>query len=63
MTVRRRDDSIKPGVGIDKDLGSDFTRVGRVSPWKSNKNDDYLSPHGRREVSGRRCKLFEEQAS
>jgi hypothetical protein len=46
MTIRRRDDSIKPGKGIDGDSGSDFTKQHRVSPWASNRNDDYLSPQG-----------------
>lgn len=30
---RRRDDSVKPGKGIDDGLGENFSRQHRVSPW------------------------------
>jgi hypothetical protein len=46
MTIRKRNDSVKPGCGADGDLGSDFTKQHRTNPWKSNPKDDYLSPQG-----------------
>jgi hypothetical protein len=45
MTIRKRDDSVKPGRGIDGTEGEDFTKR-RTSPWKSNPKGDYLSPQG-----------------
>jgi hypothetical protein len=46
MTIRKRDDSIKPGRGIDGDAASDFTKRHRVSPWDSNPAGNYKSPRG-----------------
>lgn len=45
MTIRKRNDSVKPGMGIDGTEGEDFTRR-RTDPWKSNPEGDYLSPQG-----------------
>jgi hypothetical protein len=33
MTIRKRDDSVKSGKGIDDDLGSDFTKSYAKDPW------------------------------
>jgi hypothetical protein len=46
MTVKKHDDSIKPGVGIDKDLGSDYTKKFRTDPWNSNPKGNFKSPRG-----------------
>jgi hypothetical protein len=45
MTIRKRNDSVKPGCGIDGAEGENFTKQ-RTDPWKSNPKDDYLSPQG-----------------
>jgi hypothetical protein len=45
MTIRKRNDSVKPGCGIDGTEGENFTKQ-RTDPWKSNPKDDYLSPQG-----------------
>jgi hypothetical protein len=45
MTIRKRNDSVKPGCGIDGTEGESFTKQ-RTDPWKSNPKDDYLSPQG-----------------
>jgi hypothetical protein len=36
MSIRRRDDSVKPGKGIDGTLGEDYSRKHAVDPWNSN---------------------------
>jgi hypothetical protein len=33
MTVRRRNDSVKPGRGIDTTEGENFTKQYRTNPW------------------------------
>ena len=35
MTIRRRDDSVKPGCGVDGTEGENFTKR-RTDPWDSN---------------------------
>jgi hypothetical protein len=44
--IRKRNDSVKPGVGINKDLGSDYTKQHRTDPWDSNPKGNYKSPRG-----------------
>jgi hypothetical protein len=44
--IRKRNDSVKDGCGVDGSEGQNYTKIGRVSPWKSNPKDDYLSPQG-----------------
>jgi hypothetical protein len=36
---RRRDDSVKPGAGIDNDLGRSYTRRNRSSTWSYGEED------------------------
>ena len=43
---RSRDDSIKPGCGIDGTEGENFTKVGRVSPWDSNPKGSDVGERG-----------------
>jgi hypothetical protein len=43
--IRKRNDSVKPGCGIDGTEGENLTKQ-RTDPWKSNPKDDYLSPQG-----------------
>jgi hypothetical protein len=45
MTIRKRNDSIKPGCGIDGTEGENFTKR-RTDPWDSNPRGNYLSPKG-----------------
>ena len=45
MTSRRRNDSVKPGCGIDGSEGENFTKRG-TDPWNSNPRGDYLSSRG-----------------
>jgi hypothetical protein len=33
MSIRKRNDSVKPGCGIDGRKGEDFTRQNRGDPW------------------------------
>ena len=46
MTIRKRDDSVKPGKGIDgnKDVGYDREHI--VSPWNPNPRGNFKSPRG-----------------
>jgi hypothetical protein len=44
--IRKRNDSVKDGCGVDGSEGQNYTKIGRVSPWKSNPKEDYLSPQG-----------------
>jgi hypothetical protein len=46
MTIRKRNDSVKPGKGIDgnKDVGYDRQHI--ISPWDSNPAGNYKSPKG-----------------
>jgi hypothetical protein len=43
---RRRDDSVKPGCGIDGNNGANFSRQYARNPWDSNPEGDYMSPQG-----------------
>jgi hypothetical protein len=43
--IRKRNDSVKPGCGIDGSEGEDFTKRG-TNPYKSNPRGDYLSSQG-----------------
>ena len=45
MTIRKRNDSVKPGMGIDGTEGEDFTRR-RTDPWDSNPDGNFTSPSG-----------------
>jgi hypothetical protein len=45
MTIRKRDDSVKPGVGIDKDLGENYTKR-RTDPWSSNPKGNDVDERG-----------------
>ena len=45
MTIRKRNDSVKPGCGIDGSEGENFTKRG-TNPYKSNPRGDYLSSQG-----------------
>jgi hypothetical protein len=47
MTIRKRDDSVKLGRGIDGTEGENYSREYAVNPWKSNPKKNYLSPQGR----------------
>jgi hypothetical protein len=42
---RYRNDSVKPGKGIDGSLGENYTKVGRVNPWDSNPKGNAV-PYG-----------------
>ena len=44
MSIRRRDDSVKPGCGIDGTEGETFTRQ-RTDPWDSNPKGNRI-PYG-----------------
>jgi hypothetical protein len=44
MSIRRRDDSVKPGCGIDGTEGESFTRQ-RTDPWDSNPKGNRV-PYG-----------------
>ena len=43
--IRKRNDSVKPGCGIDGSEGENFTKRG-TDPYKSNPRGDFLSPRG-----------------
>ena len=45
MTIRKRNDSVKPGCGIDGSEGENFTKRSG-NPWDSNPRGDYLSSRG-----------------
>ena len=45
MSIRKRNDSVKPGCGIDGAEGENFTKRG-TNPWDSNPSGDYLSSQG-----------------
>jgi hypothetical protein len=44
MTIRKRNDSVKPGCGIDGTEGESFTRQ-RTDPWDSNPKGNRV-PYG-----------------
>jgi hypothetical protein len=46
MTIRKCDDSVKDGQGIDGSLGQDYSRRYRTDPWNSNRKGNYLSKQG-----------------
>lgn len=46
MTVKRHDNSIKPGKGIDGTEGETFSRDHAVSPWSPNSRGNFKSPRG-----------------
>ncbi len=50
MSIRKRDDSVKPGVGIDGAKGEDFARKSTASPWAANPVRD---DKGLRSISAR----------
>jgi hypothetical protein len=43
---RYRNDSVKPGKGIDGTEGENFTKAGRVSPWDSNPKGNDVDERG-----------------
>ena len=45
MTICKRNDSVKPGCGIDGTLGENYTKGGK-SPWNSNPGGNFVSPSG-----------------
>jgi hypothetical protein len=45
MSIRRRNDSVKPGKGIDGTLGEDYSRKHAVDPWDSNPKGNRV-PYG-----------------
>jgi hypothetical protein len=45
MTIRKRNDSVKPGCGIDGSEGENYTKGGK-SPWNSNPGGNFVSPSG-----------------
>jgi hypothetical protein len=46
MSIRRRNDSVKPGCGIDGDLGSNYTKQHRTDPWDSNPKGNDVGARG-----------------
>jgi hypothetical protein len=46
MTIRKRNDSVKPGCGVDDDLGADFTKK-----YKTAMDDPSVYPGQRSEES------------
>jgi hypothetical protein len=44
--IRKRNDAVKSGRGVDGNLGENFTKQYRTNPWDSNPAGDYLSPQG-----------------
>jgi hypothetical protein len=46
MTIRKRNDSVKPGCGIDGSEGENYTKKSG-NPWDSNPAHDFMSPKGR----------------
>jgi hypothetical protein len=45
MSIRKRNDSVKPGCGIDGSEGENYTKKSG-NPWDSNPRGDYLSTQG-----------------
>ena len=45
MTIRKRNDVVKPGCGIDGDLGENFTKR-RTDPWNSNPKGNDVDERG-----------------
>jgi hypothetical protein len=46
VTVKRHDDSIKDGCGIDGTEGQTYSRDHAVDPWSSNPRGNFKSPRG-----------------
>jgi hypothetical protein len=47
MSIRKRNDSVKPGRGIDGRKGEDFTRQNRGDPWSPPKIPGWgINPKG-----------------
>jgi hypothetical protein len=44
--IRKRNDSVKPGMGVDGTEGENFTKRS-TSPWNSNPRGNFASPKGR----------------
>lgn len=46
MTIRKRNDSVKPGKGIDGALGERYSKTGAVDPSNSNPRGNWISKSG-----------------
>jgi hypothetical protein len=44
--IRKRNDTVKPGRGIDGDLGENYTKQHRVDPWNSNSKGNDVDERG-----------------
>jgi hypothetical protein len=43
MSIRKRNDSPKHGMGIDGSLGERYSKTGAVDPWNSNPRGNFIS--------------------
>ena len=48
MSIRKRDDSVKPGKGVDGSEGENFTKQNRTDPWNRNPRGNFISRDGGR---------------
>jgi hypothetical protein len=46
MSIRKRNDSVKSGHGIDGSLGERYSKTGAVDPWNSNPRGNFISKKG-----------------
>jgi len=61
MTIRKRSDNVKPGMGIDGDLGSDYTKKHRVSPWASNPKGNDVDERGANVYQDKRADFLRDK--